>query len=653
MLSSGVVLLGLAAGVVAPGATGEGVVYSLAATAHHPRNSEGSFATLRSGRIIYYYSQFSEGDSDFSPCGIAQMHSDDGGRTWSEPAPLFTPEPGAMEMSVSLLRLASDRLACFTVIKRNKVDCCPYVRISSDDGATWSAPRRVIDAPGYFVLNNDRVIQTSKGRLVMPLGWHRLSPQAAGAYEGIDLRAVALWYYSDDEGETWKEADTWWALPAVTRTGLQEPGVVELADGSLFSWARTDQGCQYGMRSRDQGVTWSAPEPLALRSPAAPASIKRLPGSADLLAVFVDHSGQFPFELTEHTYSDRTPLVAAVSSDNGQTWRVRQVLGADPRRDYCYAAIHFTPDAALFAYFAASRDPAQPSTMQLQRVALAELTAPEDPLAIQAKSVLRDVMGVEESWIKIHAAEALVAAGETEFVREQMRQLAPQSGKLVYRVGIQRVLANTAGTLSERRASVAEVERIFLQPASPDRSQALETLCKLHHRVSGPALAAARELARSEAAFRALADTMPQMVFAADASGHVDYFNRQWYEYTGLPEGSVGYENWKHVHTEEGLRRATEVWPEAVRSGRVYELEYLLRRRDGEYRWHLGRAVPVRDEGGRIRVRATTEGTPPSSSTETRASPMPSCVITSSVEKAGLGRNVSAATLTAFWSRGV
>lgn len=495
MLSSGVVLLGLAAGVVAPGATGEGVVYSLAATAHHPRNSEGSFATLRSGRIIYYYSQFSEGDSDFSPCGIAQMHSDDGGRTWSEPAPLFTPEPGAMEMSVSLLRLASDRLACFTVIKRNKVDCCPYVRISSDDGATWSAPRRVIDAPGYFVLNNDRVIQTSKGRLVMPLGWHRLSPQAAGAYEGIDLRAVALWYYSDDEGETWKEADTWWALPAVTRTGLQEPGVVELADGSLFSWARTDQGCQYGMRSRDQGVTWSAPEPLALRSPAAPASIKRLPGSADLLAVFVDHSGQFPFELTEHTYSDRTPLVAAVSSDNGQTWRVRQVLGADPRRDYCYAAIHFTPDAALFAYFAASRDPAQPSTMQLQRVALAELTAPEDPLAIQAKSVLRDVMGVEESWIKIHAAEALVAAGETEFVREQMRQLAPQSGKLVYRVGIQRVLANTAGTLSERRASVAEVERIFLQPASPDRSQALETLCKLHHRVSGPALAAARELA--------------------------------------------------------------------------------------------------------------------------------------------------------------
>src|SRR6188472_2200315 len=89
-------------------------------TPAHPRNSEGSFTTLRSGRIIYYYSQFSGGDSDFSPCRIAQIQSDDEGRTWSEPRVVFTPEPGAMEMSVSLLRLASGKLACFTAVKRDK-----------------------------------------------------------------------------------------------------------------------------------------------------------------------------------------------------------------------------------------------------------------------------------------------------------------------------------------------------------------------------------------------------------------------------------------------------------------------------------------------------------------------------------------------------
>jgi hypothetical protein len=164
------------------------------ATPAHPRNSEGSFATLRSGKIVYAYSQFSGGDSDFSPCRIAQIESDDEGRTWSEPRVLFTPEPGTMEMSVSLLRLASGKLACFTAIKRNKIDCRPYMRISDDDGATWSAPRLVVEAPGYFVLNNDRVIQTKSGRLIMPLGWHRLSPQAPTAHESIDLRAIDLWY---------------------------------------------------------------------------------------------------------------------------------------------------------------------------------------------------------------------------------------------------------------------------------------------------------------------------------------------------------------------------------------------------------------------------------------------------------------------------
>lgn len=494
-LFSSAMLLAAAAASVAHGAADDGVVLALAATPQHPRNSEGSFAALRSGRIIYYYSQFSEGDSDFSPCGIAEMHSDDEGKSWSAPTRVFSPEPDSMEMSVSLLRLASGKLACFTVIKRNKLDCRPYVRISSDDGVTWSAARRLVEAPGYFVLNNDRVIQTSRGRLIMPLGWHRLSPQAAGAYEGVDLRAVALWYYSDDEGATWKEADTWWALSEVTRTGLQEPGVVELADGSIFSWARTDQGCQYGMRSRDGGVTWSAPEPLALRSPAAPASVVRLPGSADLLAVYVDHSGQFPFALSDRTYSNRTPLVAAISHDGGASWRATRVLGPDPLQDYCYAAIHFTKDAALVAYLAGSRDPAQPSTMRIQRLDLAALTAPEDELAVAAKAALRDVMASDESWVKIHAAEALLAGGDTAFVRAEMQRLAQVGGAPVYRVGIQRVLARTSATLPERNAAIGEVEKILLNPASPDRSQALETLCKLRHRVSGPALAVAKEFA--------------------------------------------------------------------------------------------------------------------------------------------------------------
>jgi PAS domain S-box-containing protein len=109
-----------------------------------------------------------------------------------------------------------------------------------------------------------------------------------------------------------------------------------------------------------------------------------------------------------------------------------------------------------------------------------------------------------------------------------------------------------------------------------------------------------RTLRESEARFRQLADAMPQIVFAATAEGHVDYFNRQWYEYTGQSPGAVGFESWQQVHTEEGLRRTAERWAEAVRTGQPYEIEYALRRRDGEYRWHLGRALPIRDDQGRI-----------------------------------------------------
>ncbi|MEO6003685.1 MAG: sialidase family protein [Opitutus sp.] len=466
---------------------------TIAATAEHPRNSEGAFATLRSGRIVFCYSQFSGGHSDFSPCRIAQVVSDDQGKSWSEPRVLFVPEPNTMEMSVSLLRLASGKLALFSAIKHGTLDCRPYLRISEDDGETWSAPRSLIDAPGYFVLNNDRVIQTSTGRLIMPLAFHRGLKSTDDIEWGVDLRAIDLWYYSDDDGATWKESRTWWTIPVASKTGLQEPGVVELTDGSLFSWARTDQGFQYGFRSADRGETWSAPTPTQLRSPASPASIKRLPQSDHLLAVFTDYSGQFPFVLTPRTYSGRTPLVASISADRGVTWRAQRLLENDPQRDYCYTAIHFTGDAVLLAYMANGATPEKTSWLCIRRMSLPWLCAPEDELAKRAKTALHDVFDQEESWVKIHAAEALVAGGEAIAMREKFLALRATVDALPYRVGVWRVLANTSPTIAEREACVAEVEKIYLNSTAPDRPQALETLCKLRTRLTGATLERVRQ----------------------------------------------------------------------------------------------------------------------------------------------------------------
>lgn len=105
----------------------------------------------------------------------------------------------------------------------------------------------------------------------------------------------------------------------------------------------------------------------------------------------------------------------------------------------------------------------------------------------------------------------------------------------------------------------------------------------------------------SEARFRQLADAMPQIVFSARPDGHVDYFNRKWFEYTGFPnDGRTGDDSWAAVHEPDSLKRIARVWGDALRTGQPYEIEYRLKRHDGMWRWHLGRALPIKDQNGNI-----------------------------------------------------
>jgi len=347
------------------------VTLDLAPTQEHPRNSEGGFATLASGRIVFCYTQYYGGAADESPARIVRIHSDDQGRTWSPPVGVVENTGGKNVMSVSLLRLASGRLALFYLVKNSWIDCRPHMRVSSDDGVTWSAAQRVLDAPGYFVLNNDRVIQTRKGRLVMPLAFHRSRGDDPDSSRSFDARAITLWLYSDDEGTTWQEAANWWALPMPTGSGLQEPGLVELGNGNLFAWSRTDQGTQFGFTSKDGGQTWTPPIATAMKSPVSPASIKRLPNGNDLLAIYNDHSGRFPFPKGR-----RTPLAAALSRNDGQTWPHAKVIEDDPDGWYCYTAMHFTDDAVLLGYCAGDSKVGGLNRLRIRRVSLDWLRQP-------------------------------------------------------------------------------------------------------------------------------------------------------------------------------------------------------------------------------------------------------------------------------------
>ena len=186
-------LLGLLAVAPLSRAEENQVVLNLEPTKEHPRNSEGSFVRLKSGRILFYYSQFYGGAADESPARIVGIHSDDAGRTWSQPEVVLENTAGNNVMSVSLLRLASGKLAFFYVLKNSWLDCRPYVRFSSDEGVTWSEPTLIVAAPGYFVLNNDRVVQLSSGRLVVPVAFHRSRLSDPHSSKSFDGRAITMW----------------------------------------------------------------------------------------------------------------------------------------------------------------------------------------------------------------------------------------------------------------------------------------------------------------------------------------------------------------------------------------------------------------------------------------------------------------------------
>jgi PAS domain S-box-containing protein len=108
-------------------------------------------------------------------------------------------------------------------------------------------------------------------------------------------------------------------------------------------------------------------------------------------------------------------------------------------------------------------------------------------------------------------------------------------------------------------------------------------------------------LRESEERFRAIANSIDQLIWATQPDGHHDYYNQRWYEYTGVPEGSTDGEAWNGMFHPDDQERAWGVWRHCLATGEPYHIEYRLRHRSGEYRWVLGRAQAVRDEEGRIK----------------------------------------------------
>ena len=93
---------------------------------------------------------------------------------------------------------------------------------------------------------------------------------------------------------------------------------------------------------------------------------------------------------------------------------------------------------------------------------------------------------------------------------------------------------------------------------------------------------------------------MPQMVWSTLPDGSHDYYNAQWYAFTGVPEGSTDGDGWNGMFHADDQERAWGRWRHCLETGEPYEIEYRLRHHSGVYRWTLGRALPIRGEDGTI-----------------------------------------------------
>lgn len=310
------------------------------ASADHPRYSEGSVIPLRDGRLMFAISQFLKHSGDAAPAQISARISPDGGRTWEPPFVIQENIGKQNVMCVTLLRLDSDQptagpIGMFFLLQNTAADGSMVLRVSKDEGKTFGDRIQVTKPEGYWFANNDRVLTLSTGRLVIPV--------AGTPDQEKKDHYTSRCYFSDDDGKTWKAGKE---DVDVAMRGAMEPDVVELKDGRVLMMIRTQMGQIYVALSPDGGDTWSDAKPWGVRSPESPATVRRIPATGDLLLVWNDN-----YEPGKEHSGKRRPLTAAISHDDGQTWKHHRNLEDRGNQSYAYTSLTFDRDRVLLSYY--------------------------------------------------------------------------------------------------------------------------------------------------------------------------------------------------------------------------------------------------------------------------------------------------------------
>ena len=284
-------------------------------TAFAPKNSEGSAIHLKNGDILMLWTEFVDVEqlpeserppqsakrravnSDDGYARISGMISSDGGLTWSDPRVYVDDHDAEINcMSPAVTRMQDGRLLLAYSWRSggNHVDnhgpCAKRVRISDDDGETWSDPIRITPDDGlYYTGCHDRAYTLASGRVLVQC--HTLHP-------GAEKRMSNFVAFSDDHGANWSLSN--FVTEPIAR-GFEEASIVRRRDGNLLMIMRSWRGHAFYTVSKDEGATWSEAYPSGVISPAAPPLIVNLPDSNDLLLIWnPTYIPDAPHNLTRH-----------------------------------------------------------------------------------------------------------------------------------------------------------------------------------------------------------------------------------------------------------------------------------------------------------------------------------------------------------------
>jgi predicted neuraminidase len=271
---------------------------------------------LATGRLLCV---FSVETADKPPkMKIAFSTSDDNAKSWSKPHLLYD-HANAEDADPNLL-VDRDRILAFstTVPLPVKIAHSQIYMRQSTDGIHWE-DEVLLDTPHKYIAGKiHQGHRLADGTLVIGYAWDTWAEQDMPPSTEGEMNIKSGVLRSTDRGKTWTAGGDMYAeIPKTSphaTAGLDEPATVVLQDGKLMSLMRTSGTKLFQAWSGDGGLTWDTPRESSLTAHNSPAALWKIDGSSEVLVTW------------NNSPTGRTPLAAALSSDNGRSWSEPKVI---------------------------------------------------------------------------------------------------------------------------------------------------------------------------------------------------------------------------------------------------------------------------------------------------------------------------------------